>query len=201
MLGMPGMPWTSLLCLVSFLCSLPSAQTSSPYTPSASEYPINSLSNPGAAHTFGGDLPASRVHHSISATYNYVLVFGGYSTDGSLLGDINLFYIPSQQWSGPVVRKQCCNNEGEDIETLGADGEIELDIKTGFQGDAPLPRAEHAVCSMHELMYLFGGLTEYAESNDLYTFDPQALRWAVQVGVIIIGVVSVVSLYMVYNCV
>ena len=154
-----------------------------PYTPSdnAAFYPINSLNNPGALFPFGGNIPSARVHHTITANSDYLFVFGGYGMDGSFLGDINLFYIPSQQWSGPIVRKQCCNRRGEEIETIGADSsDLNFgenggfpEVSVGFQGDAPLPRAEHASCVIQENMFTFGGVTElYGYVNDLYSFDP-----------------------------
>jgi hypothetical protein len=68
-------------------------------------YPPNSLTNPGALYPFGGDLPSSRVHHSMALSDNYVIVYAGYNTDGSLLDDINMFDIRTQQWTGPILRK------------------------------------------------------------------------------------------------
>lgn len=171
-----------LLC-----CILQLACGEGPYAPSDSEafYPINSLNNAGALFPLGGDIPASRVHHAVAVSSDYLFVYGGYASDGTFLGDMNLFYIPSQQWSGPIVRKQCCNRRGEDIESIGADGDLNFgengdfpDVSAGFEGDAPLPRAEHTSCVLAEQMYTFGGVTEeYGLMNDLYKFDPVAVKW------------------------
>lgn len=146
-------------------------------------YPINSINNPGILFPFGGDIPTSRVHHTITATTDYLIVYGGYSTDGSLLGDVNLFYITSQQWSGPITRKQCCNEDGESIETIGID-DVNIDypyIKMGFQGDYPLPRAEHGACVISDEMYIFGGISEsFGYLNDLYKYNPKEALWIIQ---------------------
>lgn len=182
----------SILRLAALFSIFGFAYCEGPYTPAenAAFYPANTLNNPGALFPLGGAIPSSRVHHSISATSEYVLVYGGYAEDASFLGDINVFYIPSQQWSGPIVRKQCCNSADEMVETIGADTAegVNFDVdnnirtmRTGFQGDTPLPRAEHAVCTIAEQMYVFGGVTElYNYVNDVYRFDPQEVRWEVQ---------------------
>lgn len=180
----------TLFAKVIFCCTLLLINGEGPYTPSdnAAFYPLNSLNNPGALFPLGGDIPSSRVHHTISASSDYLFVYGGYAADGSILGDINLFYIPSEQWSGPIVRKQCCNRRGENIESIGADGNINFgqdgdfpDVSAGFEGDAPLPRAEHTSCVIGEEMYTFGGVTDqYNYVNDLYKFDPIAVQWSIQ---------------------
>ena len=163
---------------------------SGPYVPedNAAFYPINTLNNPGALFPLGGDIPSSRVYHTITASSDYLLVYGGYATDGSFLGDINVFHIPSQAWSGPIVRKQCCDAEGQNVETIGADvdGNFNVDhelptLDVGYQGDVPAPRAEHTTCVINEQMWLFGGTTEtYGYVNDVYTFNPHAVTWKVQ---------------------
>lgn len=185
---MPAVTTLSLLVLVA--CALVVASGGGPYTPSdnAAFYPINSLNNPGALFPLGGSIPSARVHHTVTANSDYLFVYGGYGMDGSFLGDINLFYIPSQQWTGPIVRKQCCNRRGEEIETIGADSSSMNygenggfpDVSIGFQGDAPLPRAEHGSCVIKENMIVFGGVTElYGYVNDMYEFDPIKVKWAV----------------------
>jgi len=181
------MTTASLLTLCGLIASVVS---SGPYTPAdnAAFYPINTLNNPGALFPLGGDIPSSRVHHTITAASDYLLVYGGYASDGSYLGDINVFHIPSQAWSGPIVRKQCCDAEGGNIETIGADvtGNFNVDtelpyLETGQQGDAPLPRAEHGACVINEEMFVFGGVTElYSYVNDVYKYNPKSVTWAVQ---------------------
>jgi hypothetical protein len=178
-----------LLSVLLLSCILYLVDGEGPYTPSdnVAFYPVNSLSNAGALFPLGGDIPSSRVHHTVTASSDYLFVYGGYGTDGSFLGDINLFFIPSQQWSGPIVRQQCCNRRGENIETIGADLTMNFgescdfpNVSEGFEGDAPLPRAEHTSCVIAEQMYMFGGVTEqYSYVNDLYKFDPAAVRWHV----------------------
>ena len=147
-------------------------------------YPDNSLLNPGALYPLGGTIPSSRVHHSMALSQYYVIIFGGYSTDGTYLDDINLFDVRSQQWSGPILKKRCCGDQVpyKTEETLGRDTSspfIKM-IKTGFEGDLPLARAEHKsiVIDTTDLMFMFGGVTkEYGYVNDLYTFDTKALDW------------------------
>ena len=52
---------------------------------------------------------------------------------------------------------------------------------TGFEGDPPSKRAEHRAVAMGGLMYIFGGRGGengiFDIQNDLYAFDPIALRW------------------------
>lgn len=164
-----------------------------PYDPFANSadvplYPINAVNNPGILFPFGGDIPTPRVHQTITATSDYVIVYGGYSTDGSVLGDINLFYITSQQWSGPITRQQCCNVEGEVIETIGLDqrnGSEPIqyfNIRPGFEGDFPYPRAEHGACVVSDEMYVFGGFSteqSFGYMHDLYKFSPMQMQWTI----------------------
>ena len=150
-------------------------------------YPANTLIHPGTLHPLGGTLPTARVHHSLSLSNDYVILFGGYSTEGTYLDDINLFDVRSQQWSGPVFKKQCCGDQlpYEIKDVLGQDTSSPFFkmIKTGYEGDLPLARAEHqtVVIQTTDLMYLFGGVTrEYGYMNDLYYFDPKLLDWTKQ---------------------
>ena len=148
---------------------------------SESHYPTNSLLNPGALYPLGGGLPPSRVHHSATYVNRYVIVFGGLSTAGTFLDDIHLFDTLSKTWSGPVLKKLCCNDDGSVIEALGADQEtihILPSLKVGLEGDLPLARAEHTAVNIDDKMYIFGGLTADGFMNDMYVFDPIALRWS-----------------------
>lgn len=157
------------------------AVTATAFSPAdvMSEYPENTLYQPEAIFPLGGMLPSARVHHSVVATNNYVVVYGGYYNDGSLLGDVNLFHYLTQQWSGPVTRTQCCNDVGSLIETIGIDGEYALPyVGIGFEGDFPLPRAEHGAAVVGDDMYIFGGVTfPFGFSQDLYKFDSILLTW------------------------
>lgn len=150
-------------------------------------YPENSLLNVGSLYPLAGSLPYARVHHTLALSNNYVIIFGGYSTDGSYLDDINLYDVRSQQWSGPILKKACCDDQipYKEQETLGMNhpSPFQKMIKTGFEGDLPLARAEHSatVIQSSDLMYVFGGLTaEYGHMNDLYYFSPKFLQWTKQ---------------------
>jgi hypothetical protein len=157
-----------------------------PFNPqnNPSDYPPESLIFPGSAFPFSNQFPSPRFFHTIDANSDYLFVYGGYSTNGTILGDMNLYHIPSQRWSGPIVKEECCNENGEEIESIGIT--IDLNIRNisylrrGFQGDFPLPRAEHATCVINEILYLFGGNSEkYGVLNDLYTFNSQDLSWQI----------------------
>ena len=50
-----------------------------------------------AAFDFNGKLPSSRIHQTVVATSDFVLVYGGYSRNGTFLGDINLYYMRTQR--------------------------------------------------------------------------------------------------------
>lgn len=142
-------------------------------------YDENTLQSPGDLYPLGGMLPSSRVYHSLVCIDYFLVVFGGFSPDGDYLDDTHLFDMRSQQWSGPILRKECCNSKGKVIETLGSAIDFSLPYaRVGFEGDLPLARAEHASCSSGGLMYLFGGNSlEYGLLRDLYSFDPVKLRW------------------------
>lgn len=148
-------------------------------------YDIDTLVSPSSLFPLGGQLPLQRVHHTIKSSSSYLFVYGGYDQNGTILGDINLYHIPSQTWSSPILRYQCCNLDGAVIETTGADIPIDVpNIRAGFQGDFPLPRAEHDACVINEEMYLFGGITnEYGLMNDLYKFNPLSVKWIELTGV------------------
>lgn len=149
---------------------------------SESHYPSDSLRNPGALYPLGGGLPPSRVHHSATYVNRYVIVFGGLSTAGAFLDDIHLFDTLFKTWSGPVLKKLCCNDDGSVVEALGSDQEtIDLlpSLKVGLEGDLPIARAEHTAVNINGQLYIFGGLTEDGFMNDIYSFDPIALRWSI----------------------
>jgi hypothetical protein len=145
-------------------------------------YPVDSLLNPGAVYSMGGPLPPSRVHHTVTVVDRYVIVFGGESTEGILLDDIHLYDTKIRSWSGPLLKLACCNHNRRVIDGLGSNeaaiNRLPL-LRTGFEGDIPLPRAEHAAAGINGRLYLFGGRTLDGYSHDLYTFDPVELRWAV----------------------
>jgi Galactose oxidase, central domain len=54
----------------------------------------------------------------VNANEEYIVVFGGYSTDGELLGDVNFYHTKSQRWSGPIVRSTCCDVHGQVMNLL-----------------------------------------------------------------------------------
>jgi hypothetical protein len=146
---------------------------------SSSMYPLNSLLDEASLFPLGGSLPLERVHHSINANSDFLILYGGYTSNGTILGDINLYHIPSQSWSNPVHRLECCNEIGDTIETIGFSGSPSVPhFREGFEGDFPLPRAEHASCVINEEMYIFGGVTsEYGLMNDVNRFNTKSLKW------------------------
>lgn len=145
-------------------------------------YPANSLEmGEGNLYPLGGVLPSPRIHHSMALVEDLIVVYGGYDKDGSLMNDINIYDTNIKQWSGPILKNECCNIVGEVINTIGKDEDIDERgvqfTKLGFAGDAPLARAEHGVAVVSSKMYLFGGVTEYGQTNDLYSLDTKALQW------------------------
>lgn len=145
-------------------------------------YSTDSLRNPGALYPMGGELPPSRVHHTATFVERYVIVFGGLSTDGRFMDDIHLFDTLTKTWSGPILKRLCCNNVGSVVEALGAEQEaIDLlpSLKIGLEGDLPSARAEHTAVNINGLLYVFGGLTAEGYMNDVYAFDPIKLRWSI----------------------
>lgn len=143
-------------------------------------YPADSLLNPGALYPLGGKLPPPRVHHTATVVDRYVAVFGGLSTTGEFMDDIHLYDTLVKTWSGTVLKRLCCNDDGRIIEALGAD-QASIDrlplLKVGLEGDLPTARAEHSATSMSNNLFVFGGLTADGFMNDMYSFDPAALRW------------------------
>lgn len=152
-----------------------------PYNPGqdAGLFAVDSLIDPGSAFPFGGNAPIARVQHTISHNSDYLFIYGGYSTNGTLLGDINLFHIPSQTWSNPIRRPECCNDQDGAFDAIGSNIPFDVPfLRPGFEGDYPLPRAEHGACVVDDEMYLFGGVTsDYGFVNDLYKFNSLTLVW------------------------
>lgn len=144
-----------------------------------SQYDVNTLSDPGSLHPFGGKLPNGRVFHSISLSSNYIFVYGGYSPNLTTLGDLNLYHIPSQRWSSPIDRLECCNDVKETVNIIGKTNNVDLPfLKSGSQGDSPLTRAEHASCVLNDEFYIFGGYNEqYQYLNDMYKFSVEKIQW------------------------
>jgi len=155
------------------------------------QYPVNSLFNNGNLYPMGGKQPSKRVFQSISLANNYILVYGGYAEDGTLLDDINMYDTRIFQWSGPIMKRQCCSEDGHTVDTLAMDESLanNSDINTlkfhdvGFAGTIPKARAEHAVCTVNDIMYMFGGITSpYGYTNDFHSFDTVNLEWNVLSG-------------------
>lgn len=155
-----------------FLCSLVDGQTDN------SLYPPNSLLNVGDLYTLGGMLPPPRVHHTAAFLEPYVLIYGGASEDGNLLDDIHMYDIRFQKWTGAISRLECCNAAEEVVQRLGSTTDQPVDeLPVGFQGGLPAARSDHAVAVSNGLMFMFGGFTEFGLMNDMFAFDPFALRW------------------------
>lgn len=157
-------------------------------------YPENSLSSPGSVYPLDGQLPSARIHHTLALSSSHLLVYGGYDITGHTLGDVQLYDLRSQTWSNAINRSSCCDEHDLTFDAIGINTNGEsMDtilpyLKDGFQGDYPLPRAEHSGCVLaDEQFYVFGGLTDYFTSsggngevylNDLHVFDPLLLTWS-----------------------
>lgn len=169
-------------------------------------YPMNSFGNsPGNLYPLGGKMPTPRVYETTVFVKDYVIVYGGYNFNGDIMDDLNIYDTRLKQWSGPILRKECCNGDGKVIEASGfpakgsgtiyssinASAQVmnntikqgqngPFQVRPGFQGDIPLARAEHAAVSMNDHMYVFGGITvPYGVCNDFYRYNPATLRWTV----------------------
>lgn len=146
------------------------------------QYPEDALwSNPGDLyHLTPGLLPSPRVKNTMTYIEPLVVTMGGYSTDGSFLDDIHIYDTRVRKWSGVILKRRCCNDDGLVFESMGATEENMTfpNPITNFQGDLPAARAEHASAAYGNLVYVFGGVSEhYGLMNDLYTFDPVQLQW------------------------
>jgi hypothetical protein len=148
------------------------------------QYPEDVLwENPGDIYSMTpGLLPSPRVKNTMTYVDPLVIVFGGYSTDGSFLDDINIYDTRFRKWSGVVLKRRCCNYDGDIFESMGAtESNISRrSIADGQEGDLPVARAEHASTDYGGMMYTFGGNSEdYGIMNDFYYFDPIELQWYV----------------------
>jgi hypothetical protein len=150
------------------------------HRPIDTSYDVDTLVDPSLVFPLGDIAPIPRVHHSLVMNSKFLIVYGGYSNNGTILGDTNLYHMPTQIWSGPITKETCCNDQQEVVDVIGVAKRYEFSfLKTGFEGDYPLSRAEHAACIVNDLMYIFGGITpDYAYMNDLYAFDSYNLAWS-----------------------
>jgi hypothetical protein len=56
--------------------------------------------------------------------------------------------------------------------------EIYTYLHKGYEGDLPLARAEAGACVVSNKLYIFGGVTKpYGYSQQMYSFDPELLKW------------------------
>ena len=118
--------------------------------------PTDSLINTGNINEFGGAIPLPRVHHTLASTGNYIIAYGGYNVDGSYNDGIEIYDKMTQQWSGIITRKECCNDAGDTVETMGMASDMIDNTTTsrsklnypwtrvGYEGDIPLARGEHS---------------------------------------------------------
>lgn len=75
--------------------------------------------NKGNINEFGGVIPNGRVYHSLASSTNFIVTYGGYRTDGSLINTLELYDKTTQQWSGVLSRTECCDEKGNMLDTLG----------------------------------------------------------------------------------
>lgn len=97
----------------------------------------------------------------------YIVLFGGYYTDGTFLDDLDIYDSRFNQWSSPIVNRERCElgtchvgNVLEDLKTTGNIEQLRSLPPYGFDGDYPQARAEHAAVALNGKMYLFGGVTK-----------------------------------------
>ena len=149
------------------------------------QYPEDVLwENPGDIYSMtSGLLPSPRVKNTMTYIDPLVVVFGGYSTDGSFLDDVHIYDTRFRKWSGVLLKRRCCNYDGEIYESMGAtqdDYNEKIDFARGQEGDLPEARAEHASTDYGGMMYMFGGVSDhYGVMNDFYYFDPVQIQWHV----------------------
>ena len=162
-----------------FHCAFP-GQGFDVHSPSDSPYDLDTLVDSSLLFPLANISPIPRVHHSMVMNSKFLIVYGGYSKNGTILGDTNFYHIPTQTWSGPIKKEECCNDQTEIVDVIGVQRTFQFPyLKTGQEGDYPLPRAEHAACVVNETMYIFGGVTtDYHYMNDLYSFDTSHLQWS-----------------------
>lgn len=178
----------SLLLLSGILYWL--AESFDPYNPNdnLSVYPTDSLIAPGAAFPFANEFPSDRALHSLVITPSYLIAYGGVAANGSYLGDVNLYHLASQRWSGPIMRRECCNELGQEVDLIGLSNRVKggrniTFLIEGAEGDYPLPRAEHAACVVDDnSMLIFGGQSSLSKRpgqllGDIWSFDPLQLKW------------------------
>lgn len=138
-------------------------------------YPPNSLTNPGELYYFGGTLPSERFHQTSTFLHPYVIVYGG-EKEGEYLDDVQLYDIRFQTWTNPITKPECCNTEGDIIESIGTP-HVATSLRVGFEGGRPAARAEHAAAASDSKLYIFGGRGNFGYMNDMYSFDPHAVLW------------------------
>ena len=86
------------------------------------QYPDDALwSNPGDLyHLTPNLLPSPRVKNTMTYVEPFVVTMGGYSTDGSFLDDIHIYDTRSRKWSGVILKRRCCDSDGNGFESMGA---------------------------------------------------------------------------------
>ena len=155
------------------------------------QYPTDSLANDigNLYHLTPNLLPGGRVKHTTTYSEPYVIVMGGYDTDGTHLDDIHMYDTRMRKWTGVILKRKCCNYADEVIETLPDqdaspqyspynDSLAPHRIGVGWEGDLPVARAEHAAAAYNNYIYVYGGHSQdYGILNDLYRFDPFNLEW------------------------
>lgn len=169
--------WFRIFILVVLILSW--SQAFDVHRPIDTPYDLDTLTDPSMLFPLANIIPVPRVHHSLVMNTKFLVVYGGYSSNGTILGDTNLYHISTQKWSGPINKEECCNDQTEIVDVIGSTREFNFPfLKSGHEGDYPLPRAEHAACVVKDWMYIFGGITsDYSYMNDLYAFDTDNLQW------------------------
>ena len=88
-----------------------------------------------------GLVPSPRVKGTITYVDPLVVVMGGYNTDGSFMDDVHVYDTRVRMWSGVLLKRSCCNYDGEVIERMGATEE-----ELGGAAAASGPDPEMCVC-------------------------------------------------------
>lgn len=100
-----------------------------------------------------GDLPAKRLAHSMVSVGKYLFLYGGrLQNENDDLKDLFSYNVEKKEWKSITTK-----------------------------GESPLSRSYHAMTSIGDLIYLFGGCQHSKEGtirkNDLHMLDLKSMEW------------------------
>mmetsp|Transcript_38959 Transcript_38959/g.69728 ORF Transcript_38959/g.69728 Transcript_38959/m.69728 type:complete len:820 (-) Transcript_38959:2117-4576(-) len=145
-----------------------------------------------------GQMPKARRGHTLVSFAEFLILYGGFSTNSQVFSDCRIFDLRTGEWTtlniqGIPPAARCTHttviheremyvygiHSGDCAELFSLNLDTESWSCVAAWGDLPAARGGHSAIVAGDTMYVFAGETVTAVTNDLYTFDFGSKRWKI----------------------